>query len=192
MSTSSTPTPQEALETTQRWVETVVVGWRLCPFAAPVVRQETLRYVISEARTPEEVYQTMLQEMLLLVEEPEEKIATTLIVTPYTFARLLPFLDFIAAAEATVEQAGLEGILQVASFHPRYLFEDAPRDDVSHFAGRAPYPTIHLLREAHITQAVDGAVQTDDIPTQNIETLRKLGKQHVQEIFQGLYQKPQG
>lgn len=181
------PTPEDVLRATEQWVETAVIGWRLCPFAAPVVRQKTLRYVVSEARDPETVYQELLQEMLRLVEEPEDKIATTLLITPYVFGRLMPFLDFVGIAEAALEAAGLEGILQIASFHPRYLFDGTPREDVSQFAGRSPYPILHLLRESHISQAADGAINTEEIPQINIQTLQKLGKEHVQAVFQSFY-----
>ena len=179
-------TAQEVEEIVRRWVDEVVIGWRLCPFAAPVVKQKTLRIAICDATKAEEAYRFFLQELLLLHESEEEEIATTLVVMPRLFGRFVSFLEFVEIVEDSVVEAGLEGIIQVAAFHPRYRFADEPAHDVSHFAGRAPFAILHLLREDAISRAAESSAGTEEIPLRNKEMLRRLGKEYVEAAFRAL------
>lgn len=169
------PSPDEAIAATRTWIEKAVIGLNLCPFAKPVYINGQIRYRVSEAQTPEALLADLAAELRTLAEAPADAISTTLLVHPQVLEDFLVYNDFLDVAEAAVERLGFEGVLQVASFHPRYQFEGTAPDDISNFTNRSPYPTLHLLREASVDEAIAAYPQTEEIYERNIETLRRLG-----------------
>jgi len=157
------------------WVERAVVGLTLCPFAKAVHVKGQVRYVVSRARTPEALVADLARGLHALAAIDPEEIDNTLVIAPYVLDDFLDFNAFLDVADATVEALGYAGVLQVASFHPRYQFEGTEPDDVSNFSNRAPYPVLHLLREASVDRAVAAYPDADAIPNRNIATLRRLG-----------------
>jgi len=131
--------------------------------------------VLSDASTPEALLETLGAELLLLRDAPSDAVDTTLIIHPHVLTDFLDYNDFLGAADALVEALGLDGVLQVASFHPDYQFADSAPDDVENFTNRAPYPTLHLLREDSVSRAVQAFPDPDVIVERNVETLRSLG-----------------
>ncbi|WP_343627715.1 DUF1415 domain-containing protein [Roseateles sp.] len=164
------------LEDTKRWVQRAVIGLNLCPFAKSVEVNQRLRIVVSPARTPEELLQQTAHELLSLNRADPDETETTLIVHPWVLNDFLDFNDFLGAADALVEDLDLDGVLQVASFHPDYQFEGTEADDVDNLSNRSPYPTLHLLREESIERAVESMPDTDAIYEANIDTLRRIGR----------------
>lgn len=162
---------------THRWVQRAVIGLNLCPFAKSVEVNQRLRIVVSAARSPEELLKDLARELLALRRADPEEVETTLIAHPWVLNDFLDFNDFLGAADALVEDLELDGILQVASFHPDYQFEGTAPDDVENLSNRSPYPTLHLLREESIERAVETMPDTDAIYETNIETLRRIGRQ---------------
>jgi len=160
---------------TQAWLEKAVIGLNLCPFAKSVHVNQRLRYVVSNAATPEELLRELSREMLLLRRTDPEEVETTLVVHPHVLQDFLDFNDFLGAADALVEDLELDGELQIASFHPQYQFEGTEPDDISNYSNRSPYPTLHLLRESSIDRAVEAMPDTDAIFENNLATLEKLG-----------------
>ncbi|WP_349741938.1 DUF1415 domain-containing protein [Roseateles cavernae] len=160
---------------TRAWLEKAVIGLNLCPFAKSVHVNNRLRYVVSSATTPEELLKELAKELLLLRRSDPDEIETTLVIHPQVLQDFLDFNDFIGAADALVEDLELDGELQIASFHPQYQFEGTAPDDISNYSNRAPYPTLHILRESSIERAVDTMADTDAIYEANMATLEKLG-----------------
>jgi hypothetical protein len=109
---------------------------------------------------------------------------TTLIVHPWVLTDFVEYNEFLEVCEATVRDLGLEGELQVASFHPQYQFADTQPDDISNYTNRSPFPMLHLLREASVERAVAAAGDTDEIYRRNIRTLRQLGHSGWQRLWQ--------
>jgi hypothetical protein len=136
---------------------------------------QRLRIVVSEADTPEALLQDLARELLALRRADPEETETTLLVHPLVLNDFLDFNDFLGAADALVDDLELDGILQVASFHPDYQFEGTEPDDVDNYSNRSPYPTLHLLREDSVEKAMDSMPDTDAIYEANIETLRRIG-----------------
>lgn len=160
---------------TRRWVERAVIGLNLCPFArAPWVRQR-VRVRVSAATSEDELVADLAEELGVLAAADADAIETTLLVHPQVLADFHDFNDFLEIAEATLAALGLEGELQVASFHPDYQFADSAPDAIENCTNRSPYPILHLLRESSIDRAVEAMPDTDDIYRRNIETLRELG-----------------
>ena len=163
------------VEATRHWLTRAVIGLNLCPFAKSVHVKNQIRYVVSEATELEGVLNDLERELQLLAEADEAVIDTTLLILPRALADFADFNDATWFAERLVKQLRLEGTLQVASFHPQFQFEGTEPNDIENYTNRAPYPILHLLREASIERAVDAFPDAADIYERNQETLRKLG-----------------
>jgi len=160
---------------TQDWLTQAVIGLNLCPFAKSVHVKEQIRYVVSEAETPEALLEDLINELTVLRDTDPEQLDTTLLIHPKVLGDFEEYNDFLDVVDAAVEDMELDGELQVASFHPQYQFEGTEPDDIENYTNRTPYPTLHLLREASIERAVDSFPDAADIYETNMETLRKLG-----------------
>jgi len=160
---------------TQRWLERAVIGLNLCPFARVPFAQKRVRFRVSHARSVDALLADLYEELKTLHATDPLICETTLLIHPGVLADFLDYNDFLDAADAVVLALGLEGELQVASFHPDYRFADSAEDAIENCTNRSPYPTLHLLREASVERAVASIADSDDIYRRNIETLRRLG-----------------
>jgi uncharacterized protein len=167
---------QAVVARTRAWIERAVIGLNLCPFAKAVYVKERIRYVVSAAETPEALLTELERELAHLAATPAEEIDTTLLIHPRVLRDFLDFNDFLDAADEAVERLDLAGVMQVASFHPHYQFADTHPDDVTNCTNRSPYPTLHLLREASVDEAVASFPEADEIYLRNMQTLRRLGR----------------
>lgn len=165
----------EVEQQTCDWLAEFVVGLNLCPFARPLLESPALRISVCEATESPALRRAFLSELDLLQVSPEADIATSLLVFSHALEDFGDYLDFLAEAQALLEQAGLEGVVQLASFHPQYLFAGEAPDAASHFSNRSPWPTIHFLREDMLSRALGDFPDADAIPSRNIETLEKMG-----------------
>ena len=168
---------------TRRWLERAVIGLNLCPFAKAVHAKGQVRYVLSAATTPEGLLEQLAAELLVLRETPAAQVDTTLLVHPDVLGDFLDYNDFLEQADALVVELGLEGVLQVASFHPQYQFAGSEPDDIANYTNRSPHPTLHLLREDSVERAVAAYPDPDAIIDRNIETLTTLGRSGWEELF---------
>jgi hypothetical protein len=167
--------PARALAETRAWVERAVIGLNLCPFAKAPQVKGLVRYVLSEAADAEALLAALVSELRLLAESPADRVETTLLIHPRVLGDFADYNDFLGLAEGAVAELGLEGVVQVASFHPRYQFADSAPDDVANATNRSPYPTLHLLREDSIARAVAAFPEAEAIYEANIETMERLG-----------------
>lgn len=152
-----------------------MIGLDLCPFAGAVHLRNGIRYAVSAAQTAEELLADLVGELRLLQAAAASDIETTLLLHPRALTDFLDYNDFLELADAAVAKEGLEGEIQVASFHPRYQFDGTRSDDIENCSNRSPYPMLHLLREASIARAVANCPDPGRIFERNIETLRRLG-----------------
>jgi uncharacterized protein len=160
---------------TRRWLERAVIGFNLCPFARAPFVQQRLHFRVSRACSEEALLDDLREELLALHAADPMTRETTLLIHPDVLTEFLDYNDFLDAADATVLELGLEGELQVASFHPDYRFADTAADAIENCTNRSPYPTLHLLRESSIERAIETMVDTGEIYRRNIDTLRHLG-----------------
>jgi hypothetical protein len=166
---------EEILASTRHWLEKAVIGLNLCPFAKAVYVKNQVRLVVSRARHADDLLEELDCELDLLVATPADEIDTTLLIHPTLFDDFLDFNDFLEVADGVVEEHALEGVIQLASFHPRFQFDGTEPDDISNYTNRAPFAMLHLLREASVDKAVEAFPQADAIFEENIKTLEKLG-----------------
>jgi len=171
------PAAAVVVDDTRRWLERAVIGLNLCPFAKAVHVKNQVHFAVSAASQPRELLDDLAREIdALLALDPAVR-ETTLLVAPNCLGDFLDFNEFLGQAERLLRKRRLEGVLQVASFHPAYQFEGTDVGDVTNFTNRSPYPTLHLLREASIDRAVAAYPRAETIYEANMRTLRGLGEQ---------------
>lgn len=167
--------PSAVEQATRRWLERAVIGLNLCPFAKGVYAKGQVHVLVSEARTTESLLDQLGLELdELATRDPAER-DTTLLVAPYAVPDFLAFTDLLVLAERLVTDRRLAGVIQIASFHPRFQFAGTAPDDISNHTNRSPYPLLHLLRESSVERAVESFAAAESIFEQNIRTLERLG-----------------
>jgi len=172
------PTTQPAAQViaeTSDWIDRVVIGLGLCPFAKAVQTRQLVRYVVTLATTEAELLAVLEAELEALAAADARLVDTTLLIHPHALADFLDYNDFLHDADDKLVELELEGELQIASFHPDYCFADAPTDDPANYSNRSPYPILHLLREESIDRAVMAFPQPEAIYENNMRALRRLG-----------------
>jgi hypothetical protein len=178
------PDPAHVLAATRDWLEKAVIGLNLCPFAKAVHTKGQVRWVVSDATTPDDLLVELEAELQHLAATEPETTDTTLLIHPGVLHDFLDFNDFLGAADALLERLGLDGTLQIASFHPRFQFAGTLPGDISNCTNRTPFPTLHLLREASIDRAVEAFPDAEAIYERNIEMLQKLGAAGWAALFE--------
>ena len=175
MTTIHTPDDQTVIDATRIWLEKAVIGLNLCPFAKAVYVKNQIRYVVSHARHTDQFLEELDSELERLANTDPEEIDTTLLIHPTLFPEFSVFNDLLDLAETAPEALSLEGVLQVASFHPDFQFADTQPDDMSNYTNRSPYPTLHLIRESSIARAAESFPDPSVIFERNIEVVNELG-----------------
>jgi uncharacterized protein len=165
----------DVLLSTQRWLERVVIGLNLCPFAKAEHVHGRIRYCVSDATEPSALLLALEQEIIFLLAQEPAQVETTLLIVPHMLADFLDYNDFLDEADAMLEHADPDAQLQIASFHPLYQFGGTQPDDMENYTNRSPYPMLHLLREDSVEKAVASFPDAASIYERNIATLQKLG-----------------
>ncbi len=184
------PDNDAIIAATRAWLERIVIGLNLCPFAKAVHVKNQIRFVVSRARNSDALLEDLERELNFLAQADPARIDTTLLIHPEVLTDFLDYNDFLDVCDTVVEELELDGVLQVASFHPQYQFSDTEMDDVSNSTNRSPFPTLHLLREDSVTRAVETFPDVDGIYERNIETLRKLGIEKVKQLLVDVEKNP--
>lgn len=172
---------EEIILAVRQWVETFVVGMNLCPFAKRELVKNRVRFVTTAATTAEQLLQVLQTELELLNADPS--VETTLLIHPAVLQDFYDFNDFLGCADSLLVDMELEGIYQVASFHPDYQFGGTRPGDAENYTNRAPYPVLHLLREESLERVIADYPDVDDIPERNIELMNSLGQDKLQALL---------
>ena len=172
---------EEIILAVRQWVETFVVGMNLCPFAKRELVKNRVRFVTTAATTAEQLLQVLQTELELL--NADLSVETTLLIHPAVLQDFYDFNDFLGCADILLLDMELEGIYQVASFHPDYQFGGTRSGDAENYTNRAPYPVLHLLREESLERVIADYPDVDDIPERNIELMNSLGQDKLQALL---------
>jgi len=167
---------------TRAWIERAVIGLNLCPFARAPYVKERIRYCVSHAVSSADLLQDLRIELQHLVDSPAHEVETTLLIHPQCLNDFLEYNDFLGNVDATLRKMGLEGTIQIASFHPQYQFADTGPGDLSNATNQSPFPMLHLLREDSIDLAVETMPKPERIYAANMETLERLGAKGWQDL----------
>jgi uncharacterized protein len=179
----SVPSAEQVIAATRVWLERAVIGQQLCPFAAGPYLSDRVRLCVSEQVSIVGLREDLSRELQALQDADPLQCETTLLIHPQVLTDFLDYNDFLDECDAAVAELGLEGELQVASFHPQYRFAGTSEQDITNFTNRSPYPTLHLLREASVARAMTHFPGIDEIGPRNIETLRRLGHEGWRQLW---------
>ncbi len=171
----------EIISHTHNWVTRVVIGLNFCPFAFRVVEDKSVLYLVTSAASVEPALIDLLKAIKLL--DDSESIETILLIFSEGFGDFDEYLDLVDLAEALIEDKNYEGVYQIASFHPRYIFEDSDADDPANFTNRSPYPMLHLLRESSLDKVLEKLANPEEIPQRNIKFAREKGLAYMQILL---------
>lgn len=181
MQEAATLKNDQVIQAVRRWVETIVIGMNLCPFAKRELSANRLRFVVTTAETEQALLEALASELELLGREPD--VETTLVVHPKVLRDFLDYNQFLDRADDLILALDLEGEFQVASFHPDYQFAGTEPNDAENYRCRSPYPILHLLREATLEQAIERTADVDQIPSRNIEAMNTYGVEVLRETL---------
>ncbi|WAJ70279.1 DUF1415 domain-containing protein [Catenovulum adriaticum] len=165
------------------WLEQVVIGLNLCPFAKRPYKQKQVKIAISTASDDDTLLQDLLQQFKLLENTPIETTETSVLVVTNHLQDFFDYNDFLNLADALIEQYNWQGVFQIASFHPHYQFAGTTEQDPENLTNKAPYPILHILRESSLDKAVESHPDVDGIPEQNIAKMNQLTKEQITELF---------
>lgn len=165
---------------TRKWITDIVMGCNFCPFAARAMKQDSIGYEVLMGANTVTALQAVLKAFVQLDEEPG--LETFLIIIPDTFKDFKSYLDLVESAEQLLEHQGYEGIYQIASFHPEYIFAGSDAGDAANYTNRSPYPMLHFLREDSVSKAVDSHPDAAGIPARNIAFARNKGLAYLQAL----------
>lgn len=165
------------------WLERVVIGHNLCPFAGIPYRNGQVRIAMSEAETEPGLLTDLERELVLLDDTPTDQVETTLLVVTHLLTDFDVYNQFLDKVDGLLLRGGWQGGYQVASFHPRYRFADTAPDDVGNLTNRAPWPILHVIREASIDRALRDYPDPEEIPDHNIRKMRSLTAEQIRDMF---------
>lgn len=171
----TTPDSATVTDHTRQWLEKAVIGLNLCPFAKAPHVKNLVRISVSQARHLDGFLEDLDRELQLLGDTPADELETTLLVHPTLFPDFDTFNQMLDIADAAVVDNGLEGIVQIAPFHPDFQFEGTDSDDIGNYTNRSPYPTLHLIREDSVAKAAQAFPDASAIFERNIALLEKMG-----------------
>ncbi|MBK8504242.1 MAG: DUF1415 domain-containing protein [Saprospiraceae bacterium] len=172
-------------EEVKRWLDTVVIGLNLCPFAKREEVRGRVRYAVTEADNEEQLLLDLHAELELALRDI--KIETTLLIHPNVLQEFYTYNDFLVLTDALLEKMDLVGVFQVASFHPDYQFAGTLPDDVENYTNRSPYPMLHILREASLSLAIDSHPDISNIPEQNMRLMREIGPEKMKILLRNCF-----
>lgn len=171
---------QTLIGQTKKWILDVVVGCNFCPFALREVKRDSIRFEVVAGDRAQVL--NALQEALLQMDAQPE-VETMFLILPNNFGRFLDYLKLVDAAEAALRKSGHEGVYQVASFHPDYLFAGSRPNDPANYTNRSPHPMLHILREESVSHAVDSHPDPMKIPERNMAFAREKGLAYMQRLW---------
>ena len=171
--------------TTKQWVETVVIGLNLCPFAKQEFINDRIHFYVTDANSIEQLLLDLKIELDAL--NQENHFETTLLIHPNILQNFDEYNQFLGAAEQLLTDLALEGVFQIASFHPDYQFADTQPEDVENYTNRSPFPMLHIIREASLEVAVERYPDPEQISQRNIALLKSMGRTHMQMLLKACY-----
>jgi len=177
-------TAEQIIERTKKWIIDVVIGCNFCPFAANVVKQKTIYYKVEESTEMDVCLDSFVLEMKRLNNDATTE--TSFLIFPNAFQKFDDYLDLLSVAEDRLKRNGYEGVYQVASFHPLYLFANSDESDPANYTNRSIYPMLHLLREESIDKALENYISPESIPVRNINFAREKGLAYMKLLRDAL------
>jgi len=175
---------QQIKASTERWLKEVVIGYNLCPFAQRELQRQSIRFVVSNADSEIDLLQALEAELDVLLND--QNIETCLLIHPSVLGEFYQYNQFLDVVDALLDELGLVGEIQIASFHPDYQFANTLANDAENFTNRSPYPMLHLLRETSLERAIASHPDASAIPDQNIKRMNEIGSNNLERELRSL------
>ncbi|MFW5425889.1 MAG: DUF1415 domain-containing protein [Methylophagaceae bacterium] len=176
---------QDIITPVKKWLEQLVIGLNLCPFAKQEFVNNRIRLYPSKATTVEMLLIDLQQELERL--DSDSNIETTLLIHPHILTDFYDYNDFLDIADGLLIDMNLDGIYQIASFHPDYQFADTEPDYAENYTNRSPYPLLHLIREKSLEEAIANYPNPELIPERNIKLMKEMGHAKLQALFSSYF-----
>lgn len=176
------PTTEFVVSATVAWIEKIVIGLNLCPFAKPIHVKGQIRYVVSQACSSKNLLEELRCELTTFASDSDAPIESVLLIHPHALKDFEDYNGFLELCNLLIDELHLEGIIQIASFHPRYQFAGTDFEDVSNYTNRSPFPMLHLLKESSVTRAIESFPNSENIVKSNIATMKTLGKAKLEAL----------
>jgi len=174
------PIAASVIERTKNWIREIVIGLNFCPFARKPFKDELIVYKVDDTSDRAVALESLISICNYLEDNPSME--TALLIFPNGFSDFEEYLDLVDLSEKLLKAEGFEGVYQVASFHPGYIFAGSDEIDPANYTNRSPYPMLHLLREDLLEIAIDKHANVDDIPNQNIAKAQSLGLEYFKKM----------
>lgn len=168
---------------TRRWIDKVVVGLGICPFAEPSISGGRFRLTVCTTRDLQVLCKALIDELMFLQTEPGQELDSVLLIHPHALNDFEHYNDFLDLCDQILDDLSLVGDFQIASFHPQYRFAGSAADHLGNYTNRSPYPALHVLRESSVTRAVGEHPGTESIPENNVRRLESLGREAIEAIL---------
>ncbi len=178
-----TPSNEKIIAQTKKWITDVVAGCNFCPFASKEIKRNTIHYQVLPEAGNRQALEAVMRQFIFLDDHPET--ATSLLILPHGFEKFPDYLDLLDLTEKLLKKEKYEGIYQLASFHPAYMFAGSNDQDPSNYTNRSPYPMLHFLREEAVTEAVEKHPDIDSVPARNIAFATEKGIKYMQQLLAG-------
>ena len=174
------------LQQVEAWLDNVVIGLNLCPFAAKPRRQKQIYIDMFDGSVD-----TLMNHLATALTEMDhygaEQRETTLIVLTNCLDSFDDYNQFLGDADWVIERGDWLGVYQVASFHPDYRFEGTHSKDAENLTNRAPFPILHLIREASLEAVLEKYPSPEQIPEDNIKRMQGLSEAERLSLFPFLF-----
>ena len=177
------PSDEKVVSATIAWLERFVIGLNLCPFARAIHVKNQIRYVVSHARKSSVLLEDLRQELISFAGSSSEEIESVLLIHPHALNDFANYSGFLELCNLLIAELDLEGVVQIASFHPDYQFAETEAEDVTNYTNRSPYPMLHLLRESSVTRALESFPNSENIVNRNISLMKAMGKAKLDELY---------
>lgn len=179
------PDANTIINQTKKWLSSVIIDHTLCPFAKREYDNNRIHYAVIEATDLQSQLEQIIMQCAALDNDADRE--TSLLIFPLALSDFEDYLDVLGTATALLEKQGYEGIYQLASFHPKYCFANAPHDDASNYTNRSPYPMLHVLRESSVETALENFPNPENIPDRNIKLTKNLGLNAMKKLLADCY-----
>ncbi len=176
------PSDEKVVSATIAWLERFVIGLNLCPFARAIHVKNQIRYVVSHAQKSSLLLEDLRQELIAFAGSSAEEIDSVLLIHPHALNDFANYSGFLELCNLLIAELDLEGVVQIASFHPDYQFAETEAEDVTNYTNRSPYPMLHLLRESSVTRALESFPNSENIVNRNISLMKAMGKAKLDEL----------
>ncbi len=170
-----------------QWLDEVVIGLNLCPFAAAPRRRAQIRIRVCRPADENALTEALVEELERLGTTEPRQLETTLLAVDGLLADFDDYRRYVDFADVLLMQYGWEGVFQVASFHPDYQFADTDPDDPGNLTNRSPCPILHLIREESLARVLAHYPDPDAIPTTNIRRVSALTPDERARLFPYLF-----